>query len=115
MSTFQVPFSKSGNMLFRLYDRSESGVLPTGEYDIIAILKDNFYFISKLTIVGMRQGKILLSNTYGRTFMMFPTEFVSLCKRGGIGTDGLIEGVFTFTKRSDRYGIKWLGKGVLDL
>lgn len=77
------------------------------------VWKENFEFEDELYVLGMSRGRsaanfTLVSQTNGKSYNLFMTDMVDMLQNGVINK-GKIKGKWTFVKRGQNYGIKFLG------
>jgi hypothetical protein len=83
----------------------------TNTWDKIeAIVKESYFFSATLRITGIQAGRVQFESTTRKKYSMFPTEFKAFMKTCKFGEEGYISGVFTFTSRGGKLGIKYLGE-----
>lgn len=99
-SEFKVPFDKNGNMLGFQHDYG------------IEEWKDNFEFQDEIQFSCFSRGQssakaIFNSNLNKKKYFVFLADLGDMLKHG-VEENGIIKGIFTFSKRGQNYGIKLL-------
>ena len=98
---YKIPFDRSGNQLHYAWQNSR---------DIEWV--DNFKFRDNLRISAMRSGRsakyTIWRDNRGHTYTMFVSDLIEMMKKC-TAQNGSVVGSWTFVKRGQNYGLKYLG------
>lgn len=95
---YKIPFDSNGNLLHYQYG--------------VCQLVDNYQFGTTLVLRDMAVGRsakyLIWEDTAGRQYPMFVSCLLNAIKAGAVIKEGRMTGSFTFRKRGQNYGIRWI-------